>query len=91
MSLSDEQIAAHMLIPTSARFSRAVSPFPTIFEPDEVERIHRFLRCDRVLEVFYRDMPLRWLTQPIGVGVLNRRRLMEEPAPPPKKKRWFGR
>jgi hypothetical protein len=38
-----------------------------------------------------RDMPLRWLTQLIGVGVLNRRRLMEEPTPPPKKKRWFGR
>ncbi|MDX6602991.1 MAG: hypothetical protein QOF13_2193 [Solirubrobacterales bacterium] len=37
-----------------------------------------------------RDMPLRWLTQLIGFGVLNRRRLMEEPAAPPKKKRWFG-
>ncbi len=37
-----------------------------------------------------RDMPLRWLTQVIGFGVLNRRRLMEDPAPPPKKKRWLA-
>lgn len=37
-----------------------------------------------------RGMPLRWLTQLIGFGVLNRRRLMEEPVAPPKK-RWFGR
>lgn len=37
-----------------------------------------------------REMPLRWLTQLIGVGVLRRRQLMEEPMPPPKK-RWFGR
>lgn len=37
-----------------------------------------------------REMPLRWLVQLIGVGVLRRRQLMEEP-PPPAKKRWFGR
>jgi hypothetical protein len=38
-----------------------------------------------------RDKPLRWLTQLIGFGVLNRRRLMEEPPQPSKKKGWFGR
>ena len=36
------------------------------------------------------DMPMRWLVQLIGVGVLNRRRLMAEPAPPPKRG-LFGR
>ncbi|SRR6266487_1664294 len=37
-----------------------------------------------------RQKPLRWLTQLIGVGVLMRRNVMEEPKPPPKR-RWFGR
>ena len=37
-----------------------------------------------------RDMPLRWLTQLIGFGVLNRRQLGEQP-PAPKRGRWFGR
>jgi hypothetical protein len=37
-----------------------------------------------------REMPLRWLTQTIGVDVLLGRQLMAEPAAP-KKRRWFGR
>jgi len=33
-----------------------------------------------------RDMPLRWLTQLIGVAAINRRRVMEQPTSAPKKK-----
>lgn len=32
-----------------------------------------------------RDMPMPWLVQLIGVGVLMRRQLMQEPAPTPKR------
>lgn len=32
-----------------------------------------------------REMPMRWLVQLIGVGVLMRRQLMQEPAPPAKR------
>ncbi|HEX5527648.1 MAG TPA: hypothetical protein VFX44_10700 [Solirubrobacterales bacterium] len=32
-----------------------------------------------------RDMPMRWLVQLIGVGVLMRRELMAKPTPPPKR------
>jgi hypothetical protein len=40
-----------------------------------------------------RDMPLRWLTQVIGVQVLMARQRMATPPTPsaPAKKRWFGR
>ena len=40
-----------------------------------------------------RDMPLRWLTQVIGVQVLMARQRSAAPrvAAPPPKKRWFGR
>jgi hypothetical protein len=38
-----------------------------------------------------RDMPLRWLTQLVGFGVVNRRQLMAKPPPAQKKSRWFGR
>jgi hypothetical protein len=37
-----------------------------------------------------RDMPMRWLVQLIGVGVLMRRTLTAEPTPPPKRG-LFGR
>ena len=145
---------------------------PNDLDPDEVERLQQFLRCDQVLEAFYkrsqpgqrppeadlsgaasaamaaydqrserlpvgwqkllvlqagiagseanldsfeikewaytrtkdenpgwlgnfdddidRDMPLRWLTQAIGVDVLMARQRMAAPVEPPKK-RWFGR
>jgi hypothetical protein len=32
-----------------------------------------------------REMPMRWLVQLIGIGVLRRRQLMQEPAAPPKR------
>lgn len=38
-----------------------------------------------------REMPLRWLTQLIGVGVLMRRRLMKEPVEQPKRRRFLRR
>jgi hypothetical protein len=38
-----------------------------------------------------REMPLRWLIQLIGVGVLMRRRIMEEPAPQLKRRGLFRR
>lgn len=38
-----------------------------------------------------REMPLRWLIQLIGVGVLMRRQLMEEPPPPPKRRQFLRR
>jgi hypothetical protein len=37
-----------------------------------------------------REMPMRWLTQLIGIGVLQRRQLAQQPPPVPKR-RWFGR